>query len=181
MDGTCQSAAENPILLPSERLIRLRALRAGSFRRNLTRGNVSVNGLGFRHCPGAGVVTTATAGHLEPLVTDARGHLVPSPLTPGPPLGIEKDAGYEQSESQITPGSVAALFTDGMLDARRLGTDAAIRRLAGLLTENRGEDLETLADRMVGGGHQRVDTRSERRGPALAGVSGPHTGGSPRQ
>ncbi|MGW7601507.1 SpoIIE family protein phosphatase [Streptomyces antimycoticus] len=107
-----------------------------------------------------GTVTAATAGHPEPLITDAGGRPIRPCLTPGPPLGIDKRATYQQSEAQVPPGAVAALFTDGLLDSRRLGTDGAIQRLARLLAENYGEDLEALADRMIsnhGGGQAHDD------------------------
>ncbi|MFD4576273.1 SpoIIE family protein phosphatase [Streptomyces sp. NPDC058417] len=68
----------------------------------------------------------------------------------GPPLGIDTGAAYRQTASVLRPGSVLALFTGGLLQARRLGTDAALARLADLLREGAGENLEVLADRLVG-------------------------------
>jgi anti-sigma regulatory factor (Ser/Thr protein kinase) len=46
-------------------------------------------------------------------------------------------------------GSVVSLFTNGLLDVRGLGSDPSLRRLAQLLADNHGEDLETLADRLT--------------------------------
>ncbi|MBL1101819.1 SpoIIE family protein phosphatase [Streptomyces coffeae] len=88
----------------------------------------------------------ATAGHPGPLISDAQGRTAQVQPPMGPPLGVDPHAVYEQSETLLSPGSVVALFTDGLLDTRRLGVDAAVGRLACVLAENCTKNLETLAD-----------------------------------
>ncbi|MFE5125161.1 SpoIIE family protein phosphatase [Streptomyces sp. NPDC056669] len=97
-----------------------------------------------------GIASVATAGHPVPLISDVQGRITSARLPVGPPLGIDAGAHYQQEEIQMYQGSVAALFTDGLLDARRLGADAAAERLARVLAEYCGENLEVLADRLVG-------------------------------
>jgi serine phosphatase RsbU (regulator of sigma subunit)/anti-sigma regulatory factor (Ser/Thr protein kinase) len=99
--------------------------------------------------PATGIVDVATAGHHAPLLSDAHGLVTPIPVAVGPPLGVEESPAYQQDQVCLEPGSVAALFTDGLLAHRRLETDATIARLSGLLADHRHDNLEKLADRLV--------------------------------
>ncbi|WP_392673187.1 SpoIIE family protein phosphatase [Streptomyces sp. LN785] len=96
-----------------------------------------------------GTAAIATAGHPSPLIVDAQGRNVTGPLPAGPPLGVETRTRYEQSEVLVEPGSVLALFTDGLLDGRLLGSDAAMEKLGRVLSDHCGDNLEVLADRLV--------------------------------
>ncbi|MGW3626553.1 ATP-binding SpoIIE family protein phosphatase [Streptomyces sp. NPDC000880] len=98
-----------------------------------------------------GVACIASAGHQPPAITDVEGRMIDPRLTVGPPLGVDAGMAYGQSYSVLPPGAIAALFTDGLLNARRLGTDGGTDWLLDRLAEGRGEDLEVLADRLVGG------------------------------
>ncbi|WP_062008851.1 SpoIIE family protein phosphatase [Streptomyces hygroscopicus] len=102
-----------------------------------------------------GITSIATAGHPGLLITDVRGRIVRPRPPPGPPLGAPAPQGYRQSEVQLTAGSVAALFTSGLLDTRRQGSEAAVDRVIRLLADHRDEDLEVLADRIAGLGRPR--------------------------
>ncbi|MDF6045491.1 serine/threonine-protein phosphatase [Streptomyces sp. JH14] len=97
----------------------------------------------------SGTAATATAGHPHPLIVDAGGKGSARQLPVGPPLGVDAHARYEQCEAQVSAGSVIALFTDGLLDGRLLGSDAAMEKLGRVLAEHCGENLEVLADRLV--------------------------------
>lgn len=126
-----------------------------------------------------GVASAASAGHHGPLVSDVHGRAVPAPVPVGPPLGVTAQAVYRQSEFTFEPGSVAALFTDGLLATRELGVDAAIERLCRLLADNCCVNLETLADLLVA---------QTRQGPVsdddtallLVRYEGAHLGTGPR-
>ncbi|MFB6777827.1 SpoIIE family protein phosphatase [Streptomyces sp. NPDC056352] len=96
-----------------------------------------------------GTAATATAGHPSPLLVGVGGRSITGPLPVGPPLGVDPLARYEQSDAQLEPGSVLALFTDGLLDARLLGSDAAMAKLGRVLADHSGDNLEVLADRIV--------------------------------
>lgn len=96
-----------------------------------------------------GTAVTATAGHPSPLIVGAEGRSITGPLPVGPPLGVDPLARYEPSEAQLEPGSVLAMFTDGLLDARLLGSDAAMEKIGRVLADHSGDNLEVLADRIV--------------------------------
>jgi hypothetical protein len=89
------------------------------------------------HDPETGSLTYATAGHPAPLVVGPQPH---DPVTAGssPPIGVGVRTGLRQTTVPLVPGSVAALFTDGLLEARTEG---------GLLGRDRLEELlEELGD-----------------------------------
>lgn len=98
------------------------------------------------------VAGVASAGHPAPLLVGAAGDRLPAldpPLDVGPPLGVDVGATYRQSEAVLRPGATLALYTDGLLDTRRLGADAALEQLRQCLAAYSGENLEVLADRIV--------------------------------
>ena len=89
------------------------------------------------HDPETGSLTYATAGHPAPLVVGPQPH---DPVTAGssPPIGVGVRTGLRQTTVPLVPGSVAAMFTDGLLEARTEG---------GLLGRDRLEELlEELGD-----------------------------------
>ena len=89
------------------------------------------------HDPETGSLTYATAGHPSPLVVGPQPH---DPVTAGssPPIGVGVRTGLRQTTVPLVPGSVAAMFTDGLLEARTEG---------GLLGRDRLEELlEELGD-----------------------------------
>lgn len=97
-----------------------------------------------------GTATLASAGHPAPVVGDAQGR-VTTPRTPvGPPLGVEPQTVYDQTEVTLAPGSIVALYTDGLLDPSHLDPEAGLERLHRTLADGRGQDLEVLADQLVG-------------------------------
>jgi Stage II sporulation protein E (SpoIIE) len=87
------------------------------------------------HDPETGSLTYATAGHPAPIVVG------PQPLHPvtagsSPPIGVGVPTGLRQTTVPLVPGSVAGLFTDGLMDARAdggiLGRDRLEQMLADL-------------------------------------------------
>jgi len=90
------------------------------------------------HDPETGSLTYATAGHPAPLVVGPQPH---DPVTAGssPPIGVGVRTGLRQTTVPLVPGSVAAMFTDGLLEARTEGGLLGRDRLEELL-EELGED-----------------------------------------
>jgi Stage II sporulation protein E (SpoIIE) len=86
------------------------------------------------HDPETGSLTYATAGHPAPLVIGPQPH---EPVTVGssPPIGVGVRTGLRQTTVPLVSGSVAAMFTDGLLEARTEGGLLGRERLAELLGE----------------------------------------------
>ena len=86
------------------------------------------------HDPETGSLTYATAGHPAPLIVGPQPH---EPVTAGssPPIGVGVRTGLRQTTVPLVSGSVAAMFTDGLLEARTEGGLLGRDRLAELLEE----------------------------------------------
>jgi hypothetical protein len=86
------------------------------------------------HDPETGSLTYATAGHPAPLVVGPQPH---EPVTAGssPPIGVGVRTGLRQTTVPLVSGSVAAMFTDGLLEARVEGGLLGRERLSELLEE----------------------------------------------
>ncbi|MFB7371505.1 SpoIIE family protein phosphatase, partial [Streptomyces sp. NPDC056222] len=77
--------------------------------------------------------TVASAGHPPPAVADPEGHVSYLPVDPGPPLGVG-GLPFEATEVDVAPGSVLALYSDGLIEGRDGDMDAGMNELAGHLT-----------------------------------------------
>ena len=86
------------------------------------------------HDPETGSLTYATAGHPAPIVVGPEPH---EPVTAGssPPIGVGVRTGLRQTTVPLVPGSVAALFTDGLMEARTENGILGRERLQELLVE----------------------------------------------
>jgi Stage II sporulation protein E (SpoIIE) len=88
------------------------------------------------HDPETGSLTYASAGHPAPIVVGPHGHHDPVTAASSPPIGVGVRTGLRQTTVPLVPGAVAALFTDGLLEARTeegiLGRDRLTELLAGI-------------------------------------------------
>jgi serine phosphatase RsbU (regulator of sigma subunit) len=86
------------------------------------------------HDPETGSLTYATAGHPAPIVVGPQPH---DPVTAGssPPIGVGVRTGVRQTTVPLVPGAVAALFTDGLMEARTADGILGRERLTELLEE----------------------------------------------
>ncbi|MGW7286089.1 SpoIIE family protein phosphatase [Streptomyces sp. NPDC054847] len=90
----------------------------------------------------------ATAGHPPPLLRDPEGKTRTLAVPPGLLLGIEPVSDYRSAEVTLSPGSVLALFTDGLVERRGTDIGVAIDELARFLAVG-ARDLEVLADQLM--------------------------------
>ncbi|WP_223281071.1 SpoIIE family protein phosphatase [Streptomyces antnestii] len=97
----------------------------------------------------------ASAGHLSPVVT-GRGtggsQAAPLDLPTGPPLGIG-GLPFESVEFEFAEGTVLALFTDGMVEARNRDVDEGVADLCRALDAPTGS-LQGTCDEIVSLGAQ---------------------------
>ncbi|MFD7612430.1 SpoIIE family protein phosphatase [Streptomyces sp. NPDC059828] len=93
-------------------------------------------------------------------------------LLSGPPLGVDPQGRYPTQLTDIRPGSVSAIATDGLLEATEgdigMGIKASLAGLAGAATA----DLEDLADDLLAG-VQRAPHRNDDIAILLARVISP--------
>ncbi|MGW7574401.1 SpoIIE family protein phosphatase [Streptomyces sp. NPDC054765] len=80
--------------------------------------------------------TMARAGHLPPAVVDAEGGLSFPDLPAGPPLGLG-GLPFESLEIELPAGSLIALFTDGLVEARDRDVDEGLDILGRVLSDHR--------------------------------------------
>jgi GAF domain-containing protein/anti-sigma regulatory factor (Ser/Thr protein kinase) len=96
--------------------------------------------------PVSRTVTIASAGHLPPLVTAPGVPPAYLDVEPGPPLGADS-GDYPQTEVVLPEGATLLLFTDGLVEDRRLPVETG---LATLLESARSAATpEELCDRAL--------------------------------
>ncbi|MEH1168619.1 SpoIIE family protein phosphatase [Micromonospora sp. CPCC 205539] len=104
--------------------------------------------------PRTGRLRYASAGHPSPLLIRGGDVAFLHDRALGPPVGAIPDATYEVVEGELPAGGRLLLYTDGLIEDRQLGIDAALARLrADAATP--GEHVTDLVDAVV----ERVDGR----------------------
>jgi hypothetical protein len=101
------------------------------------------------HDPAAGTLTYAAAGHPPPIVNGSHAH-EPVTVASSPPIGFGFRTGLRETTLPMPQGSVACLFTDGLLEARAgdamLGREGLTRLLDGL---GASPSADALLDRVI--------------------------------
>ena len=100
------------------------------------------------HDPGAGTLTYSAAGHPPPILTGPGAH-EPLTVASSPPIGVGR-TGLRETSVPLRTGSVACLFTDGLLEAR-LGDGLFGReRLTAMVAElDPEEQADTLLEFVI--------------------------------
>ncbi|WP_309056883.1 SpoIIE family protein phosphatase [Streptomyces sp.] len=97
-----------------------------------------------------GRLRLATAGHPPPLLRGPDGGARVLDVEPGLVLGIAPDVTYRTTEVPWEPGSVLALYTDGLVEAPGTDLGAAMTDLADRLARSRfAGDPDRLADELI--------------------------------
>ncbi|MDX2600013.1 SpoIIE family protein phosphatase [Streptomyces caniscabiei] len=91
--------------------------------------------------------TLARAGHVLPAVVGRDGTVDFLELPPGPPLGLG-GLPFEAAEFELPEGSVLALYTDGLIEARDHDIGAGLTRLRDALARP-GPSLEATCDAVL--------------------------------
>ncbi|MFJ3582949.1 SpoIIE family protein phosphatase [Streptomyces sp. NPDC090127] len=94
----------------------------------------------------------ASAGHPPPAVADPQGDVSFLPVDPGPPLGVG-GLPFETTEAEVAPGTVIALYSNGLIENRHGDLDAGMAELAGRLArpDALGGSLRDLGRQTVAG------------------------------
>ncbi len=66
----------------------------------------------------------------------------------GLPLGVDADTQYATTQTQVEPGSILVLTTDGLMVADT-ADETSLNSLIAVLPLNSAEDLEVLADDLL--------------------------------
>ncbi|MFE3554102.1 SpoIIE family protein phosphatase [Streptomyces sp. NPDC059193] len=94
-----------------------------------------------RHC------TVARAGHPPPVVVSPEGSVYLLDVPAGPPLGLG-GLPFEPVDVELPEGSVIALYTDGLLQAREHDIDEALDGMFAALARP-AATLDTICDRVL--------------------------------
>ncbi len=99
--------------------------------------------------PGGGELEMCRAGHPAPVLVSPGA--APVLLDQGDDLllGVQRAERYSTVKLSMPSGATLLLATDGLLDADSADSDGHLRTLLGVLADGAGEDLETLADRLL--------------------------------
>ena len=94
--------------------------------------------------PVAHRLTLVNAGHMPPLLRDARGRVRPvGAEESGIPLGVEPDQSYAALDVEIAPGTTVVLYTDGISEAmNHAHRPYGVRRLERMVAEAHGGAAE---------------------------------------
>ncbi|WP_243639208.1 SpoIIE family protein phosphatase [Streptacidiphilus pinicola] len=99
--------------------------------------------------PASGRAYGVRAGHLPPLLRHPGGRTEVLDLGGGMLLGVDPRAVYPAEEVLLEPGSVLALYTDGLVEHPGGQIDHGIDRLRSVLAHADTSSLEQLADRLL--------------------------------
>ncbi|MCX4403311.1 SpoIIE family protein phosphatase [Streptomyces sp. NBC_01764] len=91
----------------------------------------------------------ATAGHPPPVLRYPDGHAEVLALPPGLLLGIDPRADYPSTEIPLTPGTVLALYTDGLIETPGVDLGDAMTGLAAQLAQARPQPMDRLATVLI--------------------------------
>ncbi|MGP3953879.1 ATP-binding SpoIIE family protein phosphatase [Streptomyces sp. 7N604] len=97
-----------------------------------------------------GTAEISSAGHPTPLLSHPDSGIVVPDVSVGLPLGVAPDTVYPSAELTVAPGTLLALYTDGLVCSRSVDLTSGTRALHELLAEGQGQRLEELATRLIG-------------------------------
>ncbi|MDQ0846896.1 SpoIIE family protein phosphatase [Streptomyces sp. V1I6] len=90
-----------------------------------------------------------TAGHPPPLLRRPDATTNALELDIGPLLGVDRASAYPATRINLPPGSVLALYTDGLVEERGTDINVGIDRLRASLAHTPADTPDELADRLL--------------------------------
>ena len=124
--------------------------RANEFHLGLDTGRLATVAYALVH-PIERIITLVRAGHVPPLLTAPDQDPCLLDGATGPPLGVRAGELWREATTHVVPGSVLALFTDGLLrDGGQLGTEAGLRRVLDAVRGGPVGSPDELADTLTG-------------------------------
>ncbi|MFF8395010.1 SpoIIE family protein phosphatase [Streptomyces sp. NPDC016172] len=100
--------------------------------------------------PRTGRALAVRAGHPPPLLRHPDGRAEMLDLVGGVMLGVQPDSVYPVTALTLAPGSVLALYTDGLVERPGSDIETGIDAVRRRLSETSADSVEHLADRLVG-------------------------------
>ena len=98
--------------------------------------------------PGSGALSFLNAGHNPPLIVHAAG-TVEQLASGGLPLGIKPDADYREGRTQLQPGDVLVIYSDGVTEAvSPTGEEFGPTRLYEVVSRNVNSSAAGIRDRI---------------------------------
>lgn len=97
------------------------------------------------------------AGHLSPLLRHPDGGTEEIAVEGGLPLGVLEDAEFPLTAVALTPGTVLALVTDGLVESAELDVDEGMRIVREALAAADPSDPGRMADDLLGEAGRRED------------------------
>jgi sigma-B regulation protein RsbU (phosphoserine phosphatase) len=91
------------------------------------------------------------AGHNPAILVERDGRVRHLPAC-GTVLGILPELGYETRSTELAPGELIAIYSDGVTEVTSQGTDEEFgeERLAALLAAHRGRSAEEIVSTVTG-------------------------------
>ncbi|MFI2511213.1 SpoIIE family protein phosphatase [Streptomyces sp. NPDC018972] len=99
--------------------------------------------------PATGRALAVRAGHPPPLLRHPDGHTESLDLPGGVLLGVLPEAVYPVTALTLAPGSVLALYTDGLVETPGGDIETGIGMIRRCLARSRTDSVEELADRLI--------------------------------
>ncbi|MER6997726.1 SpoIIE family protein phosphatase [Streptomyces sp. NPDC000410] len=90
-----------------------------------------------------------TAGHPPPLLRRPDMTTNALELDVGPVLGVDRASAYPATRIDLPPGSLLALYTDGLVEERGADINVGIDRLRASLAHAPADSLDELAERLL--------------------------------
>lgn len=97
------------------------------------------------------------AGHLPPVLRDSDGVTREVMVEGGPPLGVLPEAEFPMTTLGLSPGTVLALVTDGLVESPSRSLEEGLARVCDVLSAADPSDPGRVADALLGGANRRED------------------------